>query len=86
MLLLSRKEKENLVIKLATEGKTTREIAKAVHISLKDIGKIIRKVTGDDESPVEKEKEEEKKQKWLKSLSPYARSFQMFKDKRHLQT
>jgi DNA-directed RNA polymerase specialized sigma subunit len=41
--LLSRKEKEKMVIVLANEGKTTREIAKAVHISLKDIGKIIRK-------------------------------------------
>ena len=71
MLLLSRKEKENLVIELDKEGKTTREIAKAVHISLKDIGKIIHKVTGDDESSDEKEKVDEKKQKRLKSLSPY---------------
>ena len=84
MLTLSRKEKEKLVIKLANEGKTTREIAKAVHISLKDIGKIIRKVTGDDESPAEKEKEEEKKQKWLKSLSYYAQAFVMFRDKKSL--
>ena len=47
MLLLSRKEKEELVIRLAKEGKTKREIAKIVHISLKDIGKILRKITGD---------------------------------------
>jgi DNA-binding NarL/FixJ family response regulator len=33
LLLLSKKEKEKLVIELATEGKTTREIAKQVHIS-----------------------------------------------------
>ena len=52
MLLVSRKEKEKMVIKLANEGKTTREIAKEVHISLKDIGKIIRKETGDDESDI----------------------------------
>lgn len=37
-----------MVIELVTEGKTTREIAKTVHISLKDIGKILRKITGDD--------------------------------------
>ncbi len=42
-LLISKKEKEKLVIKLANEGKTTREIAKAVHISLKDIDKIIKR-------------------------------------------
>ena len=34
MLLLSRKEKEKMVIKLANEGKTTREIAKAVHLGI----------------------------------------------------
>jgi transposase len=60
-LLISRKEKENLVIELTQEGKTTREIAKAVHISLKDIGKILRKVCGVDESPAEKAKEEMRK-------------------------
>ncbi|MER5175603.1 MAG: LuxR C-terminal-related transcriptional regulator [Candidatus Nitrosocosmicus sp.] len=73
MLLVSRKEKEKQVLKLATEGKTTSEIAMAVHISLKDIGKIIRKTTGDDDVPSEKEKQEYKeKQRLLKSLSRYA--------------
>ena len=43
---LSKKEKEKLVIKIATEGKTTREIAKEVHVSLKTIGQILNKVTG----------------------------------------
>jgi transposase len=64
-LLISKKEKEKLMIELANEGKTTREIAKQVHISLKDIGKIIRKVTGDaaDESPAKKENEEQKETK-----------------------
>jgi hypothetical protein len=74
-----------MVIELVQEGKTTREIAKQVHFSLQDISKIFRKVTGDDESPAEKAKEEEeKKQKRLKALSPYAQSFQKFKDKRLL--
>ncbi len=39
------------------KGKKTREIPKAVHISLKDIGKIIRKETGNDDSDI-KEKED----------------------------
>ncbi len=74
-----------MVIRLATEGRTTRQIAKEVHISLKDIGKILRKITGDDDdSPAEKEKEEDKKQKWLNSLSYYARAFVMFRDKKSL--
>jgi transposase len=93
-VLISRKEKEKLVIQLAHEGKTTREIAKQVHISLRDIGTIIRKETGDDkkEDHIAKEKQkhdeqqkEKEKQKRLKFLSPYARSFQMFKDKMPLE-
>ena len=56
---------------------------KEVHISLKDIGKIIRKETGDDvNETTEKDNEKDKeKQKRLKSLSPYAQAFQMFKNK-----
>ncbi len=34
-MLLSRKEKERQVIKLAEEGKSTSDIAKEVHISLR---------------------------------------------------
>ena len=55
-MLISKKEKEKLVIQLAHEGKTTREIAKQVHISLRDIGTIIHKETGEDEF-VSKEKQ-----------------------------
>ncbi len=70
MRISNKKEKEKLVLELAYDGKTTREIAKEVHISLKDIGKILRKITGDDDSPVEEESEEKKeKQRWLKSIS-----------------
>ena len=48
-LLLSRKEKENLVIKLTQDGRTKREIAKQVHVSIRDIGKIQHKLTGDED-------------------------------------
>jgi septal ring factor EnvC (AmiA/AmiB activator) len=82
-LLISKKEKEKLVIQLAKEGKTIREIAKTVHMSLRDIFKIINKETGDEESSQQKI-EQEKQNKW-KSLSPYARAFQMFKDKKPLE-
>ena len=90
-MLISRKEKEKLVIQLAHEGKTTREIAKHVHISLRDIGTIIRKETGDDElattekQKVDELKKEKEKQERLKFLSPYAKSFQMFKDRKPLE-
>jgi transposase len=73
-MLLSRKEKEKLVIKLVEEGKTTSDIAKEAQISLKDIGKVIQKDTGDSQEGDRNEKEK-------LILSPYARAFQMFKDK-----
>jgi hypothetical protein len=75
-----------MVIKLANEGKTTREIAKEVRISLYDIGEIIRKVTGDS-SPSQIRREDLEKQKQLdklKNSSTYARAFQMFRDKKAL--
>jgi transposase len=81
--LLSRKEKEKFVINLAKEGKTTREIAKIVHISLKDIGKIINRETGDAEV-LSKEEKEKEKQKRLKSISSYAQAFQMFRENKTL--
>ncbi len=75
-MLLNKKEKEQLVIKLANQGLTTRQIAKEVRVSLKTIGKIINKVTGEDVSA--NEEEEVKKQRQLKDLSPYAQAFKMF--------
>lgn len=50
-MLVSRKEKDKLVIKLAEEEKSTREIAKSIHLSFRDIGVIIRKATGDLDLP-----------------------------------
>ena len=49
-MILTRQQKEDLVIKLAEEGKSTRFIAESAHVSLKDIGTIIRRYTGEDES------------------------------------
>lgn len=48
-------------------------IAKEAHVSLRVIGKILNKVTGDDVA-----NEEEIKQSRHKDLSPYAQAFQMF--------
>ncbi len=67
-MILTRKEKENLVIKLASEGKTTREIAQTAHISLLDIGKIIRRFTG------------EESEYYDKPQSITSKAFQMFKE------
>lgn len=74
MLLLPKKEKVRIVIQLAKEGKTTREIAKRVHISLKDIGKIIRDYMG------EQRENEQEKQISSKKPSLESMAFRMFKE------
>ncbi len=45
-MILNKHEKEALVIKLHRQGKTIRQIASEAHISFTDIGKIIRKISG----------------------------------------
>jgi septal ring factor EnvC (AmiA/AmiB activator) len=81
-MLITRQEKERLVVKLAEEGRTTRDIAKEVHISFKNIGKIIRKATGD--SSQGEEDEEKEKEILQKSLTPYAQAFKMFRENKSL--
>ena len=50
-VILTRQQKEDLVIKLAEEGKNTRDIAaKMGHASPKDIGTIIRNYLGEEEN------------------------------------
>ena len=47
-MILTRKEKENLVINVAEASKTTRHLSQVAHISPKDIGTIIRRYTVED--------------------------------------
>ena len=68
ILILTRQEKEQLVIQLASEGKTTKKIAQIAHVSLMDIGKIIRRYTGEDAEYQNK------------SPSTSSKAFQMFKE------
>ena len=48
MMILNKEEKEQLIIKLAMEGLSTREIARLARASFKTIGPIIRKYNGED--------------------------------------
>jgi predicted RNase H-like nuclease (RuvC/YqgF family) len=47
MQVLSKYDKEQLVIRLHQDGRTVRDIASAAHLSFGDIKKIIRKVDGE---------------------------------------
>jgi transcriptional regulator len=71
MSVLNRKQKEKYAKKLLEEGKSWKEIAKIAHLSLRDIGKIDRKLKGKTES---------------KSKSTRSRAYAMFsKDKEPIQ-
>ncbi len=67
-LILKKEEKEKMVIELAMAGWTTRMIAREVHISLKDMGSIIRKYNG-EESEYQN-----------KTPSTTSKAYQMFKE------
>ena len=77
-LLLSKKEKEKLVINLTQEGKTTREIAKQVHISLRDIGTIIHKES-DNKYNSQEEKDKQLEIEKQKSSNRYHYMLELFK-------
>jgi hypothetical protein len=72
-MILSKREKEDMVTKLLNEGLRFRDIAKQVHVSLSDISKIKRKITG--EEGIEKEKP---------LLSIPSQAFQLFKEGKSL--
>ncbi len=70
-MILTRKEKESLVIKLVEEGNSTRRITQAAHVSPKDIGTIIKRYTGE---------EEQVSSYHDKDLSISSRAFKMFNE------
>jgi hypothetical protein len=74
--MLSRQEKERLVVDLYNQGKNIRDIAKDLRMSFRDIGAILKK-SGERE-------EEENEEKQL--LSPSTKAYQLFsKSKTPLQ-
>ena len=53
MQVLSKHDREQLVIKLYQEGKPIRELAKQAHLSFGTIGKIIRRINHPENIEVE---------------------------------
>ena len=68
-MILSKKEKEETVIKLLNDGLKFKDIAKQLHISSSDISKIKRKITGEETE---------------KPLSMPSKAFQLFLEKKSL--
>jgi hypothetical protein len=73
--LLTRQEKERLVIESYNQDKTIREISKIARMSFRDIGAILKKESGDKE-------EKDKEQSSL--LSPSSQAYQLFSENKTL--
>jgi DNA-binding NarL/FixJ family response regulator len=56
-MIITRQERERLVLELYNQGKTIREIAKEVRMSFRDIGFILKKVFGEKKTEGLKEEE-----------------------------
>ena len=74
-MVITRKERERLVLELYNQGKTIREIAKEVRMSFRDIGVILNKVIEEKDKELKEEQDNidsEKNQEQQLSLSTQA--------------
>jgi hypothetical protein len=89
MTILTRQERERLVLDLYNQGKTYREISKEARVSPRDIGIILNKVI---EEKTKESKEEaikqqddnakQNKQEQQQNLSPSAQAYKLFSDRK----
>ena len=73
--MLTRQDKEKLVIELYNQGKTIRDIAKESRMSFRDIGTILKRASGEIE---------EKQVKETPSLPPSAQAYRLFSEGKEL--
>ena len=74
MTILTRQERERLVLELYNQGKTIREIAKEARMSFRDIGAILNKAVG--------EKTEGSKEQELQQLSLSSQAYKLFSNRK----
>jgi DNA-binding CsgD family transcriptional regulator len=85
MTILTRQEREQLVLDLYNQGKTYREISKEARISPRDIGVILNKVFEGKKTEGSKEEEQddaEKNQEQQSHLSQSAQAYKLFSDRK----
>jgi DNA-directed RNA polymerase sigma subunit (sigma70/sigma32) len=80
ILLLNKFEKEKRVIELHLEGKTIREISKQVHMSFRDISKIIKAHDKKVRLQKSKQKEENNPMTQIKKLSKNSQAYDLFRN------
>ena len=79
-MLLSKEEREKLVIEALDQGKSTRWIAETYHLSFSDIGKIKAKYEpkGQNDTNDDERKQEKQQQQEVKTLFTSTKAFQLF--------
>ena len=83
-ILLNKFEKEKRVIELHLEGKTIRDIAKEVHMSFRDISKIIKVYEKNQNVAVKEKKSTSDSPHIKKKLSKNSQAFKLFRDGKKL--
>jgi len=83
MTILTRQERERLVLDLYNQGKTYREISKVARISPRDIGVILNKVIEDKAEGIKQQDDaEENRQQEQQHLSLSAQAYKLFSDRK----
>ena len=87
MTILTRQERERLVLDLYNQGKTYRQIAKEARISPRDIGVILNKIVEEKKTEASKEqqdndKAEQYQEQEQRQLSLSAQSYKLFSDRK----
>ena len=77
-ILLNKFEKEKRVIELYKNGKTIREIAKEVHMSIRDISKIIKEY--DTKIKIQNNRQNNNTSTKTRNLSISSQAFKLFLD------
>jgi hypothetical protein len=82
MTILTRQERERLVLELYNQGKTYREISKEARISPRDIGVILNKALEEKTQGKEEQGDAEKNQEQQHNLSISAQAYKLFSDRK----
>jgi hypothetical protein len=86
MSILTRQERERLVLELYNEGKTYREIAKQARIAPRDIGVILNKAieekTEASKEQQDNDKAEQYQEQEQRQLSLSAKAYKLFSDRK----
>ena len=83
MSIMTRQEKERLVLELYNQGKNIREIAKEVRMSFRDIGVILNKALEEKKSEGSKEEQDNiESEKNQERLSLSSQAYKLFSDRK----